>query len=310
MRIAIVGAGAIGGWLAARLATGDYEPNVLLRPGQRLPALEIEENGRSETVQLNASDQPEALGEQDIVLLAVKAYALVDAAHAARTLIGPHTTIVPVVNGVPWWFADPPLESVDPGGSIARSLPRSQVLGSVVHAAALRERSDRVVVEHVDRLIFGEPEGHASVRASTLADLFAAVGITAKASTSIRRDIWYKAWGNMTMNPLSALTGATADRIIADCRPLILACMEEARQIGAAIGCPINESGEDRIAVTQRLGAFRTSMLQDLEAGRKIELEALLGAPLELARRHGVAAPNLSNLYAITRLMGQSRGLL
>lgn len=310
MRIAIVGAGAIGGWLAARLALGGYQPGLLLRPGRGLPALEIVENGRSEAASLNATTRAEALGEQEIVMLAVKAHAVGDAAQAARPLIGPHTTIVPVVNGVPWWFADPPLESVDPGGSIARSLPKMQVLGAVVHAAVRREGSDRVVVEHIDRLIFGEPAGGASVRASTIADLFTDVGITAEASDTIRRDIWYKAWGNMTMNPLSALTGATADRIIAECRPLILACMEEARHIGAAIGCPITESGEDRIAVTQRLGAFRTSMLQDLEAGRRLELEALLGAPLELARRHGIAAPNLSDLYAITRLMGQSRGLL
>ncbi|HET9355189.1 MAG TPA: ketopantoate reductase C-terminal domain-containing protein, partial [Sphingomicrobium sp.] len=160
----------------------------------------------------------------------------------------------------------------------------------------------------VDRLIIGEPEGGQSERVAAIAEVFAQSGIRAEAVADIRRATWYKAWGNMTMNPLSALTGATADRIIAECRPLILDCMEEARAIGAAIDCPITESGEERIAVTARLGAFKTSMLQDLEAGRRIELEALLGAPLELAERHGVPAPNLANLYAATRLLAETRG--
>ena len=128
----------------------------------------------------------------------------------------------------------------------------------------------------------------------------------------MRRAIWYKLWGNMTMNPLSALTGATADRLLGNdgLKPFILACMAEAAAVGAAIGCPISESGEDRMAVTAKLGAFKTSMLQDVEAGRRIELEALVGAPREIGRRVGVPTPNIDTLYAITRLMAESRGLL
>jgi 2-dehydropantoate 2-reductase len=131
-------------------------------------------------------------------------------------------------------------------------------------------------------------------------------------SNNVRRAIWYKLWGNMTMNPLSALTLATADRLLSDqqLRPFILACMAEAAEIGAAIGCPISESGEERMAVTARLGAFKTSMLQDVEAGRAIELEALVGAPREIARRVGIATPNIDLLYGMTRLMAESRGLI
>lgn len=309
MRVAIVGAGAIGGWLAARLALAGLEPGVLLRPGRRLSELTLEESGRATRIAVNGADRAARLGQQDIVIIAVKAFALADAAEAAHPLIAPHTTIVPMVNGVPWWFADPPLERIDPDGRISRALPKDQVIGAVVHAAVHRGAPDRIRVRHAEKLILGELDGSWSQQVSAIADLLANAGVRVEVSTNIRRDIWYKAWGNMTMNPLSALTGATTDRIIAECRSMILDCMEEARAIGAAIGCPIMESGEERIAVTERLGAFKTSMLQDSEAGRKLELEALLGAPLELARRHGIPAPNLSNLYAMTRLMAESRGL-
>ena len=153
--------------------------------------------------------------------------------------------------------------------------------------------------------------GH-SARVDRLCGVFADAGIAADADGDIRCAIWYKLWGNMSFNPLSALTLATTDRIMADpdTRAFVLACMAEAATIGAAVGCPIAQSGEDRLEVTSRLGGFKTSMLQDVEAGRPIELEALLGAPLELARAHGIAAPSLSALYGMTRLFGESRGLL
>ena len=309
MRFAIVGAGAIGGWIAARLAIAGHEPTVLVRRGRALDRLSLHDGGTAQEVRLRAIES--AMGEDphDIVIFAVKAFALADAAEAAAPLIAPDTVIVPMVNGVPWWFADPPLASVDPQGRIGDALPLPQVIGSVVHAAVRRERSD-IHVTHSDKVIFGEPEGRGSERVCRLCGLFERAGIRSEATVDVRQAIWYKAWGNMTMNPLSALTLATADRIIAECRPLILACMEEAQAIGAAIGCPITQRGEDRIAVTERLGAFKTSMLQDVEAGRPIELEALLGAPLELAKRNHVDAPNLAQLYAMTRLMAEGRGLV
>ena len=309
MRIAVVGAGAIGGWIAARLALARYEPTVLVRPRRALDRLTLHEAGTPHEIALRTIERADSEEPHDAVIFAVKAFALAEAAEAAAPFIGPDTLIVPMVNGVPWWFADPTLASVDPEGRIGGALPFPQVVGSVVHAAVRKEGGD-IYVSHADRIIIGDPQGGTSERVHRLCSLFEEAGIRPEPTDDVRRAIWYKAWGNMTMNPLSALTLATADRIIAECRPLIRACMEEARTIGAAIGCPIAECGEDRIAVTERLGAFKTSMLQDVEAGRPLEIEALLGAPLELAARHGIDAPKLKQLYAMTRLMAEARGLI
>jgi 2-dehydropantoate 2-reductase len=228
-------------------------------------------------------------------------------------MIGPQTIILPMLNGVPWWFLDGErLSSVDPDGLVASAIPADRLVGCVIHAACRRTAPATIEVAHADKLILGEPWGGASQRVDQLAGLFEEAGIRTEVSGNVRRAIWYKLWGNMTMNPLSALTGATADRLLTDAglKPFILACMAEAAAVGAAIDCPISESGEDRMAVTARLGAFKTSMLQDVEAGRTIELEALVGAPREIGRRVGVQTPNVDTLYAITRLMAESRGLL
>ena len=314
MTIGIIGAGAIGGWAAARLAAAG-EPVSILARGASARALgeglELVEQGASTIVRPKVSTSAGELGPQDLLVIAVKAPSLAAAAQAAAPMIGPQTIILPMLNGVPWWFADgEPLRSVDPGGAIAAALPLDQVVGCVVHASCRREPPARVVVAHADRLILGEPGGGTSELVARLCALFERAGICCEASTDVRRAIWYKLWGNATINPISALTLATADRLLAECRPFILDCMAELAAVGAAIGCPISESGEDRMAVTARLGAFKTSMLQDVEAGRGIELEALLGAPIELARRAGVAVPRLESLYAMTRLMAESRGLL
>ena len=258
-----------------------------------------------------ASTDAAALGVQDVVVIAVKAPTLADAAEAARPMIGPDTLIVPMLNGVPWWFINEPLLSVDPGGRIAAAL-NEQIIGCVVHAACSRRASNHSVVAHADRLILGEPGGGVSERVEALAAVFDRAGITAEASGNVRGALWYKLWGNATINPLSALTRATAYQLLADpiLRGWMLAAMAELASVGAAIGCPISESGEDRMAVTARLGAFRTSMLQDVEAGRSIELEALLGAPREIAARAGVPTPQLDRLYAATRLMAENLRLL
>lgn len=253
------------------------------------------------------------LGPQDLVVLAVKAPALATGAVAAQPLMGPGSLILPMLNGVPWWFlGERTLASVDPDGRIRSALPLDRTIGCVVHAAVLREGPDRVRVQRADGLLLGEPQGGTSDRVRELAELFTAAGLRAEPVADIRRAIWYKLWGNMTINPVSALTLATADRILAgaESRPFLLACMAEAAAIGARIGCPIDESGEDRMAVTARLGAFRTSMLQDVEAGRAIELEALVGAPREIASYVGVPTPNIDALYGLTRLLAESRGLL
>jgi 2-dehydropantoate 2-reductase len=314
MKIGIIGAGAIGGWVAARLAAAGESVSILARiaTAQALSqGLELVEGGASVTVHPTVATSAAQLGPQDVLVIAVKAPALADAARAAAAMIGRGTIILPMLNGVPWWFAaGEPLRSVDPGGAIGGALPQDRLVGCVVHAACRRDAPNRVLVAHADKIILGDPQGGAGERVYRLCAMFEAAGIRPDPSNNIRRAIWYKLWGNATINPLSALTLATADRLLAECRPFLRAGMAELAKVGAAIGCPIEESGEDRMAVTARLGAFKTSMLQDVDAGRPIELEALLGAPIELARRHGIAVPTLESLYAMTRLMAESRRLI
>ncbi len=314
--IGIVGAGAVGGWIAARLALTGERVSVLAR-GPTLEALQrdglsLTQEGSTAQAGVQASGDAGALGVQDVLVIAVKAPALADAADAARPMIGADTLIVPMLNGVPWWFTNEPLQSVDPGGRIAAALPKDQVIGCVVHAACSRPAPGEVVVAHADKLILGEPDGSVTERIRELAALFERAGIAVERTENVRRAIWYKLWGNATINPLSALTRSTADKLLADplLRSQMLDAMAELAAIGAAIGCPITESGEDRMALTARLGAFKTSMLQDVEAGRPIELEALLGAPREIAARAGIPMPQLDKIYAETRGMAENLGLL
>jgi 2-dehydropantoate 2-reductase len=168
-----------------------------------------------------------------------------------------------------------------------------------------------VTVNHADKLLIGEPNGKTSERSARLFGVLDRAGLRPDLTGNVRRAIWYKLWGNATINPMSALTRASCDKILADpeCRAWMLEGMAELAAVGAAVGCPISESGEDRMAVTARLGAFKTSMLQDVEAGRPIELEALLGAPREIARIRGIATPALDRLYGLTKLMAGSLGL-
>jgi 2-dehydropantoate 2-reductase len=302
MRIAVIGAGAIGGWIAARLALAGHQVMALTSRGQ-LDRIEIEQGGETHIAQMSPVD-----GVADLLVVAVKATALAQAARGAPAFIGPETLILPMLNGVPWWFVEgAPLRSVDPDASIAAALPLERLIGCVVHASSSRA-GNRVAVKHADKLILGEPGGGPSERVARLCKDFERAGIHCEASDNVRRAIWYKLWGNATINPLSALTRASCDVILADpkCRAWMLEGMAELAAVGAAVACPISESGEDRMAVTARLGAFKTSMLQDVEAGRPIELEALLGAPREIAARHDIPTPALDRLYAVTRLMADS----
>jgi 2-dehydropantoate 2-reductase len=272
-----------------------------------LDGLEIDEAGEKQGATFERFGTPAHL-----LVIAVKAPALGAATRGLDALVGRTTIVLPMLNGVPWWFVDgDPLRSVDPAGAISAALPTSQIAGCVVHASCYREGTHSVAVKHADKLIVGEPAGGSSSRIEPLRRLFEDAGIRCDASENVRRAIWYKLWGNATINPLSALTRATADRILADaeCRAWMLEGMTELAAIGAAIGCPITESGEDRMKVTARLGAFKTSMLQDVEAARPIELEALLGAPREIARRQRIPTPALDRLYGVTRLMAVSLGL-
>ena len=323
MKVCIVGAGSIGGFIGARLAAaGACDLSVLAR-GATLAALQrhgwrLQQGGTRLQTPARAADKPSALGVQDLVVIAVKGQSLPTLAPSLAPLLGPQTLVMPAMNGVPWWFGhgvaalgEGPLQSVDPDGHIAKALPAGNVLGCVVHASTFTPEPGLVVHRMGQGLIVGESDGGHSARAQAVVDLLAGADFDATHSDNVRRDAWYKLWGNMTMNPVSALTGATADRILAD--PLVRAfnsaAMREAAQIGALLGCPIDQSPEDRHTVTAKLGAFKTSMLQDAEAGRALELDALVGAVRELGQRLGVATPFLDALFGLTRLMGQTRGL-
>lgn len=316
MNICVVGTGAIGGWVAGRLAIAGENVSALARGDTlrlvRAEGIRLEEAGEEFVAAVTAEETSVALGEQDLLIIAVKAPALPALAPELRPLIGANTIILPMLNGVPWWFLDgQPLRSVDPDGSIAAALPTEQVVGCVVHASCYRSAPNRVHVKHADKIIIGEPDGSVGERLAHLFALLGRAGLRPDQTGNVRRAIWYKLWGNATINPLSALTRATADTILSDrqCRAWMLEGMAELARIGGAIGCPITESGEDRMAVTARLGAFKTSMLQDVDAGRPIELEALLGAPREIGQRVNVPTPALDRLYGITKLMAQSLGL-
>lgn len=302
MRVCVVGAGAIGGWIAARLALAGEEVMALTMRG---PAAEIAvaQDGATATARLARFE-----GAADVLAIAVKAPSLPQVASKLSPLIGAGTLIVPMLNGVPWWFTGEPLRSVDPDGRVAAAIPLDQVVGCVVHASCRRTAPGSVEVIHAEKLILGEPGGEAVERVERLCELFENAGIRCEPSDNVRRAIWYKLWGNATINPLSALTRSTADKLLNDpaIRAFMAEAMDELAAVGAAIGCPIGESAEDRMAVTARLGAFKSSMLQDVEASRPIELEALLGAPLEIARSGGIPTPQLDRIYAMTRLLAEN----
>ena len=281
---------------------------MALASGGPVDAIEVEENGAAESATLERFEGP-----ADVLIVAVKAPVLATAAEAAQPLVSPETVIVPMLNGVPWWFTDEPLRSIDPEGRIARALPSEQVIGCVVHAACHRPAPRKVVVKLADKLIIGEPQGGATIeRLARLYALFDEAKLKPDITGNVRRATWYKLWGNATINPLSALTRASADQLLADpaLRAFMAEAMAELAQVGAAIDCRITESSEDRMAVTARLGSFKPSMLQDVEAGREIELEALVGAPREIAGRYSIATPALDRIYAMAALMSRSLRLL
>lgn len=316
MRLCVVGAGAIGGWIAARAALAGCEVSIISR-GETLRLIETEglrisDEGEERCIAVNAAADPAGLGPHDLVVIAVKAPALPQIALTLEPLIGPATVIIPVVNGVPWWFTEEPLWSVDPDSTISAVIPFGKLVGCVVHASCRRTDPNHIHVVHAEKLIVGEPGGGSSERVERVARFFENCAIPCEVSDNVRRAIWYKLWGNATINPLSALTRSTADKLLEDqaVRAMMAEAMDELAAVGAAIDCPISETADDRMAVTGRLGAFKSSMLQDVEAGRPIELEALVGAPREIARRVDVPTPQLDRIYAMTQLLGRNLGLL
>lgn len=323
-KICIYGAGAIGGWIGARVA---QQPNVQLSVvarGNTLQALQqhgLRLHSAEQVLQtaVQTSANPSDLGVQDLIVIAVKAPALQEVATHIAPLMGPHTVVLTAMNGVPWWFlqgfgatyANTPLKSVDATGVIAQSIPPEHIMGCVVHASCSLKGPAQVQHHFGNGLIIGEPSGKTSARAQALLALLQRSGFDATLSQQIQKDTWYKLWGNMTVNPVSALTGATTDKILNDdlVRQFISNVMLEAKAIGERIGIPIDQQPEDRHAVTRKLGAFKTSMLQDVEAQRAVELDALVSAVRELGIITGVATPFTDALLGLARLQAQGLGL-
>jgi len=315
--------GAIGGWLGVQLAQAGCTLSAVAR-GATLQALRAQgltlPMGQSRhTVKLQASDQPQELGVQDVVVLAVKAPALREVAAQIAPLLGPQSVVFTAMNGVPWWFlqgfegqwANQRLQTIDPTGAIAQGIPAVHVLGGVVHASCSVDAPGVIRHHFGNGMIVGEPSGLASPRAQEWVQSLCQAGLSATLSTKIQKDVWYKLWGNMTVNPVSGITGATTDLILNDdlVREFISSVMLEAKSIGERLGIPIDQQPEDRHAVTRKLGAFKTSMLQDVEAGKSIELDALVSAVRELGQLTQVATPYTDALLGLSRLHARVRGL-
>ena len=323
MKIGIYGAGAIGGWMGAKLAQAGHDVSVVAR-GATLSALQqhglrLIEGDVTHTVKVSASERPADLGVQDVVVVAVKSPAMASVAAHIAPLLNPQTIVLTAMNGVPWWFCDglghdfagKRLKSIDPDGAIAAAIPSAQALGCVVHASCLVESPGVIKHHQGNRLTVGEASGNASERASALTATLAAAGFSASMSEQIQWDVWYKLWGNMTMNPISAITGATTDRILNDelVRNFVTSIMLEAKEIGTRFGIPIDQAPEDRNGLTLKLGAMKTSMLQDVQAGKAVELDALVAAVRELGQLTDVPTPYTDALLGLARLHASTLGL-
>jgi 2-dehydropantoate 2-reductase len=317
LKVCIVGAGAVGGFIGTRLkAAGQADVSVWAR-GATLSALQqhgwrLTMNGALLQVPARASQAASELCVQDVVVVAVKSQALSAVVQHIAPLMGPHTIVMPAMNGVPWWFCeDMRLNSVDPGGVIAKAVPTPQVVGCVVHASVSTVEPGWVRHHMGQGLIVGQPKGGRSARVQAVADLLQHSGFEVTHSADIRYDIWYKLWGNLTVNPVSAITGATTDRILADplVRDFCSAVMLEAADIGALVGCRISQTPEQRHAIASKLGAFKSSMLQDVQAGRSIELDAIVAAVQEMGQHLKVPTPQINALLGLTRLFARTHGL-
>jgi 2-dehydropantoate 2-reductase len=321
VRIAIFGAGAIGGYLGAKLHQAGAEVSLIAR-GAHLEAMQqrgltLESGGERVTLFPRCAGDAASLGSQDYVIATVKTYALPDAAAGIAALMGPHTTLVTAMNGIPYWYfygdasrwRDRIVESVDHGGTLWRTLPPEQVLGCVLYPSG--ELIAPGVVSHVygSRIILGEPDGKRSARAQTLSDILSTAGLEAPVSPHIRDDLWLKLWGNLAFNPLSVLTGAMLDRLATEpeLRAVARAMMVEAQNVARTLGIEFPIDVEQRIAMTAEVGAHRTSMLQDFEKGRPLEIEAMLGAVVELGALTSTGMPMCRTVLALTRERAKTR---
>ena len=321
MKVCVIGAGAIGGWMAGLLADAGNDVCLFAR-GETLAALnanglKVRRKDEEQIYRLRASNDPAELGVHDAVVIAVKGQGVSTIATSAKALMAKDAIVIPAVNGIPWWFFQVrgvpqsgfALSSVDPDGETGKAIAPERVVGCVVHASAWTPEPSVVEVNSEDKLIFGEPGGAKSPRVEALAAAFGKPDMQVVVSDNIRRDIWLKLWGNMTMNPLSVLTGATTLQMLSDSdvTGLVRAMMIEMQEIGTKIGLPIPLTPEDRMAITRKLGNIKTSMLRDWEAHRELEIAPILGVLAEIADRVRVPAPFLHAVLGLLRLRAETK---
>jgi 2-dehydropantoate 2-reductase len=322
MKYTIVGAGAIGGYLGAKLALAGEEVTFIAR-NRNLEAI----NARGMTLHLPdgtteqaknvraVQDAPEA-GPQDVVLLTTKAHQLLELVPGMQALFGPETMVVSMVNGIPWWYFQKldgayesrQLTSVDPDGALGAGIEVKRIIGGIVYPAAELLEPGVVKVIEGNRFTLGELDNQRTPRIEALSKSMMAAGFKAPVSRDIRSEIWVKLWGNLTFNPVSALSHATLEDICTYplTRELAQRMMEEAQRVGEKLGVTFKVSVDQRIAGAQAVGAHKTSMLQDVEQGRALELEALLGSVVELARITDSPTPTLDAIYAVTSLLSHT----
>ncbi len=324
MKICVFGAGAIGGYMGVKLAQAGADVSLVAR-GPHLAAMQdkgltlIEEDGAPQTVKVHASDNAADLGEQDYVIVTLKAHSVPAVVPHMQPLIGENTTIVSGVNGVPWWYfhkigtdlEGTRLETVDPGNAQWDGFGPDRVLGCVVYPAA--EVPEPGVIKHIEgnRFSLGEPDGSKSERAMALSKALSEAGLKAPVRPRLRDEIWVKLWGNLSFNPISALTHATLDVLCTDpgTRAVARDMMLEAQTIAEALGVKFPIDVDRRIDGGAAVGAHRTSMLQDLDQGRPMEIDALLGSVQELGRVTQNATPTIDTVLALTKLRARTAGL-
>lgn len=321
MKVCIVGAGAIGGYMAVRIANAGHNVSVIAR-GPHLAAIKdrgmklIEENDEFVAENLTATEFVGELGPMDVVLLALKAHQIVPIVNDMSVLLGPNTVIVTLQNGIPWWYfqnfagdyANRVVETVDPGGFLFNSIDPDRLIGCIAYPATTISKPG--VIQHIEgnRFPVGELSGMKTERVQMVSDLFAESGFKSRIIDDIRSEIWLKLWGNLTFNPISALTHST---LVDICqfpltRQLVATMMTEAQTVGERLGAHFRIPMEKRIAGAESVGKHKTSMLQDVEAGKPIEIESMLGAVIELAEVTGVQTPTLRAIYACVSLLDKT----
>ena len=321
-RIAIYGAGAIGGYVGALLHRAGVDVTLIAR-GPHLAAmrehgLRVRTADEELVLQPRCTDDPAEAGEQDYVIVTVKAHSAPALVEPMQPLLGPDTAVVTAMNGIPWWYfyglkgpyEDRRLPLLDPGEAQWRGIGPERVIGCVVWQSAALAAPGEIVHLHGDRLALGEPSGERSERVRELARVLKAAGIRAPVNRDIRNEIWIKLWGNLSFNPVSALTGATLEEMALDpaTKAVVAAMMEEGRGVGEALGARFGMSVEERIAVAERVGAHKTSMLQDLEAGRPMEIDALVAVVTDLGRIVGTPTPTIDLVQALVVQRARTAG--